>query len=252
MYHIAVRKTTDAWAEQRSGILTLISTYENLISTINTAIAGGVHFIGISSTEITDKGTQTPTIDGWTGPVNKGDIVIDNEGAAEFIWDGSAWQKLGDTTAELERIAVLEGNVETLMGDETKPGSVAKALKDAKDYTDSSIDTLIGTNGQVGKNTAAIAILNGNDATPGSVAKALKDAKDYADQSEADANDYTDTAIDNLVGTDGQVGKNTAAIATLNGGDKTVGSVDYKIAQAVATIEDNIDAIEISDIEALF
>ena len=138
------------------------------------------------------------------------------------------------------------------MGDESKAGSVAKALKDAKDYTDSSIDTLIGTNGQVGKNTAAIAILNGNDATAGSVAKALKDAKDYADQSEADANDYTDTAIDNLVGADGQVGKNTAAITKLNGDDKTEGSVDYKIAQAVATIEDNIDAIETSDIEALF
>ena len=138
------------------------------------------------------------------------------------------------------------------MGDENKAGSVAKALKDAKAYTDSSIDTLVGVNGQVGKNTAAIATLNGDDKTVGSVAKALKDAKDYADQSEAGANDYTDTAIDNLVGVDGQVGKNTAAIATLNGDDKTVGSVDYKIAQAVATIEDNIDAIEISDIEALF
>ena len=228
-----------------------IKKVDDKISSINTAIAGGVHFIGISSSEITDGGTQTPTIEGWTGPANKGDIVINTAGE-EFIWDGAAWQKLGDTTAEQERLTDLETNVSTLMGDESKAGSVAKALKDAKDYTDSSIDTLIGTNGQVGKNTAAIAILNGNDATAGSVAKALKDAKDYADQSEADANDYTDTAIDNLVGADGQVGKNTAAITKLNGDDKTEGSVDYKIAQAVATIEDNIDAIETSDIEALF
>ena len=228
-----------------------VKKVDDKISSINTAIAGGVHFIGISSSEITDGGTQTPTIEGWTGPANKGDIVI-NTGGEEFIWDGAAWQKLGDTTAEQERLTDLETNVSTLMGDESKAGSVAKALKDAKDYTDSSIDTLIGTDGQVGKNTAAIATLNGDDKTAGSVAKALKDAKDYADQSEADANDYTDTAIDTLVGVNGQVGKNTAAIATLNGDDKTVGSVDYKIAQAVATIEDNIDAIEISDIEALF
>ncbi len=228
-----------------------VKKVDDKISSINTAIAGGVHFIGISSSEITDKGTQTPTIEGWTGPLNKGDIVINNAGE-EFIWDGAAWQKLGDTTAEQERLTDLEDYVSTLMGDENKAGSVAKALKDAKDYTDSSIETLVGVNGQVGKNTAAIATLNGDDKTVGSVAKALKDAKDYADQSEADANDYTDNAIDNLVGVDGQVGKNTAAIATLNGDDKTEGSVDYKIAQAVASIEDNIDSIEISDIEKLF
>ena len=228
-----------------------IKEVNETIASINTAIAGGVHFIGISSSEITDKGTQTPTIEGWTGPVNKGDIVINSDGE-EFIWDGAAWQKLGDTTAEQERLTDLEDSVSTLMGDENKAGSVAKALKDAKDYTDSSIETLVGVNGQVGKNTAAIATLNGDDKTVGSVAKALKDAKDYADQSEADANDYTDTAIDTLVGVDGQVGKNTAAIATLNGDNKTEGSVDYKIAQAVASIEDNIDSIEISDIEALF
>ena len=50
----------------------------------------------------------------------------------------------------------------------------------------------------------------------------------------------------------GKVGKNTAAIATLNGNAQTEGSVDYKIAQAVSNIEASIDTISEADINALF
>ena len=137
------------------------------------------------------------------------------------------------------------------MGSETTAGSVAKALKDAKTYADNAIDTLV-TTGQVKTNTDAIAILNGGETTPGSVAKALKDAKDYADGKKKEATDYTDSEISELVGESGQVGINTAAIATLNGNASTVGSVDYKIAQAVSNIEASIDTIPESDINSLF
>lgn len=228
-----------------------IKVVNDAISSINTSIAGGVHFIGISTSVITDKGTETPTIDGWTGPVKTGDIVINNAGA-EFIWDGTKWQKLGDTTAELERIADLEGHVNTLIADENTAGSVKKALKDAKTFTTNEINTLVGSTGQVGKNTAAIAILRGAETVEGSVAKALKDAKGYADGKKKEATDYTDTKIAELVGSTGQVGKNKAAIATLNGNASTAGSVDYKIAQAVSNIEASIDTIPESDINSLF
>ena len=230
---------------------TEIVKVNDAISSINTAIAGGVHFIGISTTTITDKGIEKPTIDGIeVSKVNKGDIVINNAGA-EFIWDGSKWQKLGDTTAEQERLTNLEGHVNTLRGDENTAGSVAKALKDAKTYTDGAIDTLVN-NGQVKTNTEAIAVLNGGETTPGSVAKALKDAKGYADGVGSAAQSHTDTKIAELVGSTGQVGKNTAAIATLNADAQTEGSVDYKIAQAVSNIEASIDTIPNADIEKLF
>ena len=210
-----------------------------------------MHFIGISSSAITDGGTETPTITGWTGPVKTGDIVINGSGE-EFIWDGSVWQKLGDTTAEQERLTSLEGHVNTLIGDENKAGSVKKALKDAKDYADGKIDTLVGPTGQVGKNTAAIAVLNGADTVEGSVAKALKDAKAYTDTKKKEATDYTDSEILELVGETGQVGINKAAITKLNADSSTVGSVDYKIAQAVSNIEASIDTIPESDINSLF
>lgn len=65
------------------------------------AITGGdaVVFIGVSSTTITDGGTQVPTIAGSdidsTSDLRPGDIVFykpSNEPNKEFIWDGSKWQ----------------------------------------------------------------------------------------------------------------------------------------------------------------
>ena len=246
----AATAKAEAISEANSHTNTEIAKVNEAISSINTSIAGGVHFIGISSTVITDKGTETPTIDRWTGPVKTGDIVINGAGA-EFIWDGARWQKLGDTTAEQERLTNLEGHVNTLRGDENTAGSVAKALKDAKTFTTNEINTLVGPTGQVGKNTAAIAILRGAETVEGSVAKALKDAKAYADGKKKEATDYTDSKISDLV-SKGQVKTNTNAIATLNAGAQTAGSVDYKIAQAVSNIEASIDTIPESDINSLF
>lgn len=76
------------------------------IANIKNAIAGGTHFIGISTTAITNGGTEKPTIGGSQKTAANGDIVI--YGNKEFIWNGSAWAELGDTTAESNRITALE------------------------------------------------------------------------------------------------------------------------------------------------
>ena len=52
------------------------------------------HFLGASSTAITDGSTQKPTIGGDPITPHGGDIVVYNNG--EFIWSGSAWVELGD------------------------------------------------------------------------------------------------------------------------------------------------------------
>ena len=50
------------------------------------AITGGdaVVFIGVSSTAITDGGSQTPTISGWSGVLAAGNLVF--YGAQEYIY----------------------------------------------------------------------------------------------------------------------------------------------------------------------
>lgn len=52
------------------------------------------HFLGASSTAITDGGTQKPTINNAEVTPNAGDIVVYGNG--EFIWSGTAWVELGD------------------------------------------------------------------------------------------------------------------------------------------------------------
>ena len=235
---------TAAISEAKSYTNGEIAKVNETISGINASIAGGVHFRGVV--------TELP-VTPFTGYTN-GDIVI--VGEKEYILNkptdnGGEWIELGDTTKESQRITALEGHVNTLIGDENTTGSVAKALKDAKDYTDSAINTLV-TTGKVKENADAIAILRGADTVEGSVAKALKDAKAYADTKKTEATDYTDAEILELVGASGQVGKNTAAIATLNGNSSTKGSVDYKIAQAVSNIEASIDTITEDEITGLF
>lgn len=88
--------------------------------------------------------------------------------------------------------------------------AIAEALKTANAHTDEL------ANGQVKTNTDAITKLNGDDTVEGSVKNLIKAAK------------YDDAAIKANIAT------NTAAIETLNG--TGVGSVDKKVADAVASI----------------
>ena len=60
------------------------------------ALSNATHFIGVSSTEITDGGTEKPTIDDVQVNPEAGDIVIYD--SKEFIWNGSAWNEFGDAT----------------------------------------------------------------------------------------------------------------------------------------------------------
>ena len=71
-------------------------TARNSISTISNSIAGGVHFRGISTTAISDMGTEKATISNTQITTNNGDIVIYD--TQEFIYSTSdnKWHKLGD------------------------------------------------------------------------------------------------------------------------------------------------------------
>lgn len=82
---------------------------ESKISSLDdeiTALASATHFIGVSTTEITDEGTQKATIDNSEHTAEDGDIVIYGQG--EFIWSNGAWHLLGDTTAEQARLTAVE------------------------------------------------------------------------------------------------------------------------------------------------
>ena len=62
------------------------------------ALSGGsVIFIGVSSTTITDGGSETPTIADWSGTLSAGNIVF--YGTSEFIYgQDRKWHELGSTS----------------------------------------------------------------------------------------------------------------------------------------------------------
>lgn len=105
------------------------------ISSLKSSVAGGVHFVGITTTALTDGSTtSTITINGKPHIATNGDVVIyqanvedaeDRE--KEFIWvklddsDTGHWEALGDLT----RV----GELETLIG-----GIISSANKDDSNY----------------------------------------------------------------------------------------------------------------------
>lgn len=58
------------------------------------ALSSATVFMGVSSTAITDGGSQKPTLGGESKDPQKGWIVIYN--SAEFIYDGAKWVEFGD------------------------------------------------------------------------------------------------------------------------------------------------------------
>lgn len=109
------------------------------------------------------------------------------------------YAKAADLTALATRVTTAEGKLDTLNGADTVEGSVAKALKDAKAYTDEK-DTAM--DGRMDTAETAITTLNGADTVTGSVAEKIKTA--------VGALDVTDTAVEGkyvsaITQTDGKI-----------------------------------------------
>ena len=126
------------------------TTYDIKDAVARQSIAGGVSFIGVSSTAITDGGGQKPTInDVETTPLN-GNMCI--YGDAEFIFvgdygDGGTWAKFGDT-GELGDLAYKDsasGTV-TAAGTVSQPTFEGSSLTSTGSFTPSgSISVGTGT-----------------------------------------------------------------------------------------------------------
>jgi len=64
------------------------------IAGIKQDISGGMHWRGVTTTELTDGATTNPvTIDGQPYTAKQGDEVTYNE--MEFVWNGQKWQEYG-------------------------------------------------------------------------------------------------------------------------------------------------------------
>ena len=132
-----------------------ITALENQIG----GVTGAMHYLGTTSTAVSDGGTQAPTINGTAVPtanLKRGDVVL--YGQQEFIWNGTKWELFGDEgsyvlkTTKINGIA-LSGDITLTAGDinanrSSGDVSVTQALKDLEDRfvnyqvkTDNSLNT---------------------------------------------------------------------------------------------------------------
>lgn len=89
---------TVTYTFDQKGHVTGHNTKTNTIvfpSAADLGLTSAMHFLGTSTSEITDGGTQDPTI-GGSAVTSKtaGDVVLYD--SKEFVWNGSSWELLGD------------------------------------------------------------------------------------------------------------------------------------------------------------
>ena len=103
---------TESSAYAPASLSDQVKANKNDITSLKGTVAGlaaATRFLGITTTElIDDSTTSTIQIDDKDVKAQKGDVVI--YGNSEFIWTGSKWEKLGDTTAEAQRITNIENS----------------------------------------------------------------------------------------------------------------------------------------------
>jgi len=90
---------------------------EKRISDVESAVAAlsnATHWLGITTTTLSDGSTTNPvTINGQSVTAVSGDIVQAN-GGAEYIFNGTAWQELGTSIGTLKAFAYVDTGTVTI------------------------------------------------------------------------------------------------------------------------------------------
>lgn len=141
--------TTGANINTDSTDLPTTAAVTNYINNMTVGLAGAMHFIGITTTSITDGGNEVPTIDGsgisTISDLNAGDVVLyrsasDQPIGKEYVWTPSGnsgvWELLGDegsyalksVTDTVIRTITFNGGAPTQVTLKTTPVNVLGAV----------------------------------------------------------------------------------------------------------------------------
>lgn len=104
--NISLNKITGLNISNSYGDNNPIATIGDISTSINDQLSKILTFAGVSTTVITDGGTETPTINGVQKTPKLGDVVLyqasktlgteNITSTLEFVWTGTAWELLGD------------------------------------------------------------------------------------------------------------------------------------------------------------
>lgn len=152
----------------------------------------------------------------------EGAIYVATDNNKEYIWNGSAWVELGDTTAELQRISALE----------TKAGSLENAVETAQEQADKGVADAATAQREVDA-------LEGVVATLTQTVNSNKTAAETAVADEKTARENADTTIrSEFAAADASIRVDFAAA------DKEIDDKVLALTTRVTTAEGEIDAIQ--------
>lgn len=141
----AQKEVNTAQAATNTSLGNRITALENQIS----GVTGAMHFLGTTSTAVSDGGTQAPTINDTavsTANLKSGDVVL--YGQQEFIWNGTKWELFGDEGSYVLKTTKVNGKA--LSGDITLSASDINASRSSGDVSVREAlmahDTSISTN----------------------------------------------------------------------------------------------------------
>lgn len=184
-----------------------LGTISSDILGLKSSVSGGVHFIGVTTTALSDKATTSPIkIGGIDVTPKPGDVVIDNNttNSKEYIWSGSEWVELGDQG----RIGALETKVNNL--EYTDPNYEAGKV----------VTKVTQSDGQIAVEHATLTSAQVKHGTDSTVSAAIGTAESKISALESKVNvENVSTAI-------------TSAISALTCTDPTVPSTGTKTATA--------------------
>lgn len=164
-----------------------------------------------------------------------GAIWIASDNNKEYVWDGSAWIELGDTTAELNAINGLDERLDAIEADLGTNGDTTKAIAAAQKAADDAQAHSEGVASDLAEEIA-----RATKAESDNLADAKKYAEDEADAAqsaaEATAKGYTDAEVKKVSDALGELSTTVGDNAT------TAANATKKVAEDLSAYQTSNDA----------
>lgn len=131
------------------------------------ALENATHWLGITTTTLTDGSTTNPiTIGGESVTAKSGDIVQDSNGI-EFIFNGTAWQQFGASIGTLKAFAFVDTGTVTIKPAGTNSSSAVSFAAHTKDNVLGEATTFTNASSSVsfGEHTTATVLKSDVTAT---------------------------------------------------------------------------------------
>lgn len=103
-------KSIDSDVTANSSNLVTSGAVQSYVSQQLASLGNAMHFVGIATKEIINNSAIDPGISGYSvSNAKAGDVIIYN--GAEFVWDGSSWQLLGDESSYIIHGAIVNSDI---------------------------------------------------------------------------------------------------------------------------------------------